>query len=85
LGDDTRTMTTRNELKSLIDQRPEHSIKTVHQVLTFHLNRPPLSEKNWERARRANPLASSLPSRATDGMVHLKETRPSRGVQKMQA
>jgi hypothetical protein len=42
-------MATRNELKTLIDQLPEHSVKSVQQVLKSHLNRPLPSEKGWDR------------------------------------
>ena len=44
-------MATRNELKNFIDQMPEHSVKSVHQVLKFHLNRlsPSEEEGGWDR------------------------------------
>ncbi len=48
---DARMMATRNELKNFIDQMPEHSVKSVHQVLKFHLKRPLPSEEEggWDR------------------------------------
>jgi hypothetical protein len=53
-------MATRNELKNLIDQMPEHSIKSVHQVLKFHLNRPLPSEKEGGWDRRAEDSHEQL-------------------------
>jgi hypothetical protein len=42
---------TRNELKNFIDKMPEHSVKSVGQVLKFHLNRrlPSEEERGWDR------------------------------------
>ena len=44
-------MTTRDELKNFIDQMPEHSVKSLHHVLKFHLNPPSSSEeeRGWDR------------------------------------
>jgi hypothetical protein len=53
-------MATRNELKHLIDQMPEHSIKSVHQVLKFHLNRPLPSDKEGGWDRRAEDSREQL-------------------------
>jgi hypothetical protein len=53
-------MATRNELKNLIDQMPEHSVKSIHQVLKFHLNRPLAAENEGGWDRRAEDSHEQL-------------------------
>lgn len=59
-----RMMTTRDELKNFIDQMPEHSVKSLHHVLKFHLNRPSPSEeeRGWDRRTESSHDQFAEPS-----------------------